>query len=820
MNMKFKLFFLTLLSVYSCTLVATEFNSRFIKSKDKIDLKKFVESGFVEDGRYLLGIYFNGEYLYSENINVNEGKACITNEVLQSLPINDKGLDVYSKNTHIVNDKLCYLVSNEENTSSSIDIGKGNYKIIVPQIYVLTDYQAGFVNKKYWDDGIPALFVDYNVNYFSSKANEYSDWNSSSSVYGVIGANYNALRIRANFQSSDDNPEFSSLYGFMPIRSLDSKLTFGNTSFGSDIYDGFRMNGVRLQSDDNMLPSNLRGYSPVVSGNADTNAVITIRQQGSVLKIVNVNAGPYVIDDISQSSQGVLDVEVKQADGVIKHFQVNGADTLFLTRPGHIRYSVSAGIPDSSYYDHSPGFISAEASYGLNNNLSLFTGTLLSEEYQSYTLGAGVNFNYFGAVSANISNAAATLFDNSDVEGLSYGIAYNNTIPDIDLDMRVAGYRFSEEQYYEFDEYLSTYQNDSISDSFETNNNRKSESSLILSKSFADVSTNFSYTLNEYWDDRRKTVRYNLNASKPFVIYDSTLYLSINAYKTDESYIEYESSEKFGEFSPTLSEEGISLSITMPLGGGNNSIAFQTRSVNNRYTQSLTYSGNTDKGDYYSVAYDEYEGESIGITGNYNRNFAVVSTQLGASYKTNSYSQVNANVSGTVLASEHGIAYSGITAGDTKLLIDTKAPNVTVTGNGHDESNAFGLALINGLTPYRKTNNTVDYKSLPKNVEVLDNIKSVALTEGAVGFQQIRARQGDNFIARIESQNAIPFGAVIIDKENMQKIGMVSSGQKSYISGVNIDSQLKAVWGDQECQLVISAAVINSKKTIRPVVCK
>lgn len=67
--------------------------------------------------------------------------------MLQSLPINDKGLDVYSKNTHIVNDKLCYLVSNEENTSSSIDIGKGNYKIIVPQIYVLTDYQAGFVNK-------------------------------------------------------------------------------------------------------------------------------------------------------------------------------------------------------------------------------------------------------------------------------------------------------------------------------------------------------------------------------------------------------------------------------------------------------------------------------------------------------------------------------------------------------------------------------------------------------------------------------------------------------------------------------------------------
>ncbi|WP_255959909.1 hypothetical protein [Vibrio campbellii] len=66
------------------------------------------------------------------------------------------------------------------------------------------------------------------------------------------------------------------------------------------------------------------------------------------------------------------------------------------------------------------------------------------------------------------------------------------------------------------------------------------------------------------------------------------------------------------------------------------------------YSQSLAYSGyNNDDGSNYRVAYDVYEGESNGVSGNYDRDFSFMSTSVGGSYKTNSYSQVNG----------HGVAF-------------------------------------------------------------------------------------------------------------------------------------------------------------------
>ncbi|WP_157699308.1 fimbria/pilus outer membrane usher protein, partial [Serratia marcescens] len=47
--------------------------------------------------------------------------------------------------------------------------------------------------------------------------------------------------------------------------------------------------------DDNMLPPNLRGYAPEVTGVAKTNAKVTISQQGRVLYETTVAAGPFRI---------------------------------------------------------------------------------------------------------------------------------------------------------------------------------------------------------------------------------------------------------------------------------------------------------------------------------------------------------------------------------------------------------------------------------------------------------------------------------------------------------------------------------------------
>ncbi|EFN7372787.1 fimbria/pilus outer membrane usher protein [Escherichia coli] len=65
--------------------------------------------------------------------------------------------------------------------------------------------------------------------------------------------------------------------------SLKAKLSLGEDYLNSDIFDGFNYIGSSVSTDDQMLPPNLRGYAPDVSGVAHSSAKVTISQMGRVL---------------------------------------------------------------------------------------------------------------------------------------------------------------------------------------------------------------------------------------------------------------------------------------------------------------------------------------------------------------------------------------------------------------------------------------------------------------------------------------------------------------------------------------------------------
>ncbi|WP_162868191.1 fimbria/pilus outer membrane usher protein, partial [Klebsiella pneumoniae] len=72
-------------------------------------------------------------------------------------------------------------------------------------------------------------------------------------------------------------------YAYRAVPALRSKLTLGEGYLDSGLFDSFRFGGLSLRSDDNMLPPNLRGYAPEVTGVAKSNAKVIISQQGRVL---------------------------------------------------------------------------------------------------------------------------------------------------------------------------------------------------------------------------------------------------------------------------------------------------------------------------------------------------------------------------------------------------------------------------------------------------------------------------------------------------------------------------------------------------------
>ena len=129
------------------------------------------------------------------------------------------------------------------------------------------------------------------------------------------------------------------------MSALRSKLTLGEGYLDSGLFDSFRFGGLSLRSDDNMLPPNLRGYAPEVTGVAKSNAKVIISQQGRVLYETTVAAGPFRIQDLNDAVSGELNVRVEEQDGSVQEFTMNTASIPYLTRRDRYATSCFWGPP-------------------------------------------------------------------------------------------------------------------------------------------------------------------------------------------------------------------------------------------------------------------------------------------------------------------------------------------------------------------------------------------------------------------------------------------------------------------------------------------
>src|SRR5256885_9527612 len=108
--------------------------------------------------------------------------------------------------------------------------------------------------------------------------------------------------------------------------------------------DSTSFRGIRLNSDDRMLPDSQRGYAPLVRGVANTNARVTITQNGIKLYETTVAPGAFVINDLYPTGYGGdLQVSITEANGAVRSFAVPYAAVPLSLREGQDRYSLTAG---------------------------------------------------------------------------------------------------------------------------------------------------------------------------------------------------------------------------------------------------------------------------------------------------------------------------------------------------------------------------------------------------------------------------------------------------------------------------------------------
>lgn len=296
-----------------------------------------------------------------------------------------------------------------------------------------------------------------------------------------------------------------------------------------------RFTGVRLFRDMQMLPNSKQNFTPLVQGIAQTNALVTIEQNGFVVYQKEVPPGPFSIADLQLAGGGAdLDVTVREADGSINTWLVPYASVPNMLQPGVSKYDFSAGRSHIEGADNQADFTQISYQYGLNNLLTLYGGTMLSNHYNAFTLGTGWNTR-IGAISLDATRAHSKQ-DNGDVfDGQSYQIAYNKYLTQTLTRFGLAAYRYSSQDYRTFNDHVwannkNNYRRDKndvydIADYYQNDFGRKNTFSANVSQSLPEGwgAVSLSALWRDYWGRSGTSKDYQISYSNTFQKINYTL---------------------------------------------------------------------------------------------------------------------------------------------------------------------------------------------------------------------------------------------------------------------------------------------------------
>lgn len=788
-----------------------EFNTDILDLQDqqKFDLSQFARKGYILPGTYNMVIRVNKIDLPEQPVLFiapedapKESVACISPAMVEQFGIKKE----YVKKIAWTHNGACIDPKSLEGMEVTGDLGSSALYVNLPQAYL--EYSSEYWDPpSRWDNGISGAIFDYNLNLQTIHQQDEGEDNSSITGNGTTGINFGSWRFRADWQSrlehsSDDrqysqnNWDWSRVYAYRPLPSIGAKLTLGEDYLSSGMFDSFRYTGASVNSDDNMLPPNLRGYAPEITGIARTSARVTVSQQGRVLYETQVASGPFRIQDLNDAVSGKLDVRVEEQDGSVQEFQIETASIPYLTRPGLVRYKFAAGRPtDWEHHTDGPVFGTGEFSWGVSNGWSLYGGLLGGENYQAASLGIGRDLLMFGAMSFDITQSHAQPKEQDTQAGRSYRVSYSKHFDELDSQVTFAGYRFSEREFMSMSEFLDA------ENSGERIGGNKEMYTMTFNKQFrgTGLSVYLNYSHQTYWD-MADSEHYNISLSRFFDFGKfKNMSVSLSAYRNNS-------------FNST--DDGAYVSLSVPLENG----------------ASMSYDLNTGGGDTshqvgYSDKIDERTNYNLrtGVSG---QNGALASAfiehrsdlaqgSLNVSYQEGQYSSLGLNLQGGLTSTLEGTAlHSNTLPGGTRLLVDTDGvADVPIRGYGPSKrTNRFGKAVLADINSYYRNKASVDLNQLADNAEVTHSVAEITLTEGAIGYRKFEVIAGEKMMAlvRLADGSVPPFGATVLNEKN-QVSGIIGDSGNVYLSGINPGQTMMVNWdGTSQCAITLPERVDQS----------
>ncbi|EJD6672740.1 TPA: fimbrial biogenesis usher protein [Providencia rettgeri] len=818
------------------------FNPAFLSSDvgDVADLSRYEKGEGQPPGVYQVDLYLNDTFLGAQHISFSTIEK--TSSVDQ---VDDTGLTpclakgwLIKQGVNIMSipelagldDADCVDLPNAiDKASTNFEFDKQQLHISVPQAMLMYDIR-GYVSPEYWNNGVPALFTNYN---FSARNNKNTDkggdTNSNYFLSLNSGINLGPWRIRnestwnTTGTGGRHKTRWNNVASYIQraITPLRATLTVGDSVTDSDIFDSLSFRGVQLASDENMLPESQRGFAPVVRGIANTNAQVTIEQNGYIIYQTHVPPGAFEIKDLySTASSGDLTVIVKENNGTVNRFTVPYSAVPILQREGHFKYALTAGRYRSGYSGQgTPDFIQGTLVTGLQRGLTFYQGFLTGRNYNAIAAGLGKNLGQFGAISLDVTHANSRLPDGSNKSGQSLRFLYAKSLNQLGTNFQLLGYRYSTKGFYTFSEttynqmkgyqtlsqdgvidveptlydyhnlyytkkgkiqanvsqnlgkYGSVYFSASYQDYWHTNETDQLIQ-LGYNSSWEDLTYNLNMSWNKVKDMGGRDKRLAFNVSIPF---DSKLF---NGRKMDD--IAFNRNSAFANYSATYEQD---------------SQVTQTAGVSGTLLEGRNLNYSVQQG-YGNKGMDASGNASLDYRGGYGN------VNVGYAYGKH-WQQVNYGVSGGLLLHEDGLTLSQ-PLGDTSVLV--KVPDVSgieVLNSVGVKTDWRGYAVVPNATAYRNNRIALNVNSFSDNVEVDDNITNVVPTKGAIVMADFKASIGYRALITITQRNGnkVPFGAMVTDQRQKGN-GIVGEDGEVFMSGLADSGILTVSWGkreDQQC---------------------
>ncbi|MFC5741394.1 fimbria/pilus outer membrane usher protein [Dyella tabacisoli] len=807
------------------------------------DLSRFERSNPVLPGVYRTDVYLNNVWVGRNDVRFAaptpdaSANACVTKALFEQMGLPLDKLSPEQK-AQLADSSSCVELG-QLIPSASMTFDQPNLRldVSVPQAWM--GYRPrGYVSPEYWDSGVPAALLNYNFNSYRSTSGGISQ---TSSFLGLnAGLNIGAWHLRhdssmlwqSGVAGSPAHHRWQNIdtYVRRDIASLRAQLTLGDSYTSGDLFDSVSVRGVQLATDDRMLPDSLRGYAPTVRGVAESNAKVTVRQNGVLIYETTVSPGPFTINDLySTGYGGDLNISVTEADGRVHTFSVPYASVPQLLRPNVSRFSIVAGqLHDSSLRSH-PALAQATMQHGFNNLLTGYAGLVASTGYGAVQIGSALNTRY-GAFAMDLTAARTEIPGQSTQTGQSVRLSYSKILPDTDTSLTVATYRYSTSGYLGLRDALAArdyargYRYIDPTDPsvigalngtqlpgvltpaqrqalLGTNSNnftpyaaqldrQRSRFDLSLSQRLGQRGGSVYATASarDYWNRNGTDVQFQLGYNNTF----RRLSYSVSATRVRDVLGRY-SSQFFA-------------SLTLPLGDSAHAPMFGA-SVNHdsdgRTLNQVMLNGSAgvdNQFSYGATASHDNQGSGSGNAGTVYAGYRSPFAQLNASYgKGSNYSQASFGVSGGIVAHPGGITF-GQPMGDTvAIVVAPDAHGARVLNAAGVRIDRFGYALVPYLSPYNLNTLQIDPKGLPLSVQLDATSAQVAPHAGSVVMVKFKTSSGRSLIVRVRQANGqvVPFGAEVVDEQS-QTLGVVGQAGRILVRGVKDSGQLNVQWKNED----------------------